>query len=43
MCELKIKVNTHCEKNPSYNQALKCDIIMLGDMYLARIFRQWDD
>ena len=36
--------NTHCEKKyTSNNQGLECDNLLLGDIDLTLIFRQWDD
>ena len=32
---------THCEKK--IHLEIECDTIMLGDKYLIRIFRKWDD
>ena len=47
MCEIKIKVNTqriHTVKQiKSNNQGIGCENKMLGEIYLTRILRQWDE
>ena len=47
LCEIKIMVNTqriHTVKEKySNNQGIECENQMLGDIYLIKIFRQWNE
>ena len=47
MCEMKIKVNAqriHTVKQiKSDSQGIECENKMLGEIYLTKIFIQWDE